>query len=605
MIKKVRKWSMGLLSFTLLSTAAAAVTFDHLPPLPNWQGKSESLINHNTRQKTPAELTDLVATPNYRETVAYIHKLAASSPYLRLTMIGKTAQGKALFMVVASRDGMKDAKGIRANKKPTILLQAGIHSGEIDGKDAGLMLLRDISLGKEVALIQQVNLLFIPILSADGHERASAYNRVNQRGPEKMGWRTNSRNLNLNRDYAKLDTEELHAVTKVINDYQPDLYLDIHVTDGEDYQYDITYGFNQAFASDSPNIARWMQNAMSPYVDKQLTDWGHIPGPLTFAMDKRNFAKGLAGWNASARFSNGYGDLRQLPTVLVENHSLKPYKQRVLGTYVFVKAVMEYVGKDHQALKTAIATDRQARPKKQVIAYSYDKKPEHIAFKGVEYENYVDEITGINEVRWTGKPKNYEKLPVFWQRVPAVTVDVPKAYIVPPQYKAVIASLKAHGIVMTQINEDKEKQEFTVEQLKAVDHKFDKAPFEGRLRVSAKFERNILTTTVPRGSVMISTDQPLGRLAVALLEPEGPDSYFAWGFFNTIFQRTEYIENYAIIPLAKKMMAEQPRLKQMFEQKLKDDPEFAKDPRARLDFFYTQTQFYDQAYLQYPVLTIR
>lgn len=605
MFKSATLGSGVALFFALLSSAHAAVTDGHLPPLEPWSGKSQTLISANNREKTPAELTDLTATPNYRETVAYIHKLAAKSPYLRLKSIGSTGQQRPLFMVVASRDGQKDAQGILANNKPTVLVQAGIHSGEIDGKDAGLMLLRDISQGKEIALIQQVNLLFIPILSADGHERASRYNRVNQRGPENMGWRTNSRNLNLNRDYTKLETKELQAVVKVINEYKPDLYIDVHVTDGEDYQYDITYGYNLDFASDSPNIAAWLKNKMSVYLDSELKAWGHTPGPLIFAMDKKDFAKGIAGWIASPRYSNGYGDVRHLPTILVENHSLKPYNRRVLGTYVFIKAAMELLGKEKDSLRAAIKKDVEHRPKQQVLAYDYDNKAEHMSFAGVEYENYTDQITGANEVRWTGKPKQYEQLPVFWQRVPKTTVDVPKAYIVPGQYQDVIASLKAHGLQMTEIDKQGAAKERTLEQLEVIEHQFDKMPFEGRFRVSGKFAKGSITTTLPQGSVVIETDQPLGKLAVALLEPSGPDSYFAWGYFNTIFQRTEYIENYAIIPLANKMMAEQPELKKAFEEKLKTDKAFAENPRARLDFFYQNTPYYDKTYLKYPVLILR
>ncbi len=602
MKKTVRNVTKLLLPVCLSLSAVANGA--HLPPLEPFSGKSESLMASENRLKTPAELTDLSATPNYRETVAYIHKLAGSSPYLRLTSIGETAQKRPIFMVVASHDGQRDAQGIIDNHKPTVLIQAGIHSGEIDGKDAGLMLLRDISQGKELALIQKVNLLFIPILSADGHERSSRFNRVNQRGPEYMGWRTNAKNLNLNRDYTKLDTEEINAVLKVINDYKPDLYVDIHVTDGEDYQYDVTYGYNQPFASDSPNIATWLKANFQPYVDAQLVKWGHKPGPLIFAMDKNDFAKGIAGWTATPRFSNGYGDLRHLPTVLVENHSLKPYKQRVLGTYVFIKATLEILAKEKEALRQAIKIDSNTRPKQQVLAYGYDNEAEHIEFLGIGYENYIDELTGQKEVRWTGKPVHYDKLPVFWQRIAKTTVDVPKGYIVPAQYKEVIASLKAHGIEMQEIDEKQAQKPRKVEQLSVSEFEFDTMPFEGRLRVNGKFSKSEAEINVPAGSYYVPTNQPLGRLAVALLQPQGSDSYFAWGFFNSIFQRTEYIENYAVLPLAREMLKD-PKIKQQFEKKLKSDDTFAKDPSARLDFFYKRTPYYDNQYLKYPVLIAR
>jgi murein tripeptide amidase MpaA len=590
---------------TLLPNASFADEMAHLPPVAQWEGKSVSLINDVRAKLTPAERTDLTATPSYGETVAYIHKLAGRSPYLRLKSIGKSAQGRPIFMMVASRDGKKDAQGILANTKPTVLIQAGIHSGEIDGKDAGLMLMRDIMLGKEVALIQQVNLLFIPILSVDGHERASNFNRVNQRGPENMGWRTNSRNLNLNRDYSKLETPELQAVIGVINEYKPDLYLDIHVTDGEDYQYDITYGYNQAFASQSPNITHWLNDKMSPYLDSQLTEWGHIPGPLVFAEKKKDFKQGISGWTASPRFSNGYGDFRHLPTILVENHSLKPYKQRVLGTYVFIKAAMELVGREKESLRSAIKKDTDFRPKKQVLDFKRDDNPELISFAGISYENYEDKITGQTEVKWLGEAMTYDKLPRYWSRIAKTTVEVPKAYAVPAQYTDVIESLKTHGIEMTTLKRDDALIERHFEQISVDSHEFGKGPYEGRLRVSGTFSANQLTTKLPKGSVIIKTDQPLGMLAVALLEPSGSDSFFSWGYFNTIFQRTEYIENYAVLPLAQAMMAEDPGLKTAFEAKLKADKAFAQDPSARLDFFYKKSPYYDKTFLKYPVLIQR
>ena len=165
-----------------------------------------------------------------------------------------------------------------------MLAQAGIHSGEIDGKDAGLMLLRDMTVrGTRRDLLQQVNLLFVPILSVDGHERFSKYSRINQRGPVEMGWRSNARNLNLNRDYTKLETNGVNAVVRVINQWAPDLYIDLHVTDGADYQYDITWGLPQIYGW-SPEISRWAYERFQPAMNEELTNWGHTPGPFVWAV---------------------------------------------------------------------------------------------------------------------------------------------------------------------------------------------------------------------------------------------------------------------------------------------------------------------------------
>ena len=594
-----------LMTSYLVLPQVSAEEFSHLPPLKPWSGQSEKLLDREKSELTPAERTGLSASPSFGETIAYIHKMAGGSPYLRLKSIGDSQQNHPIFMVIANTEGQRDAKDITENGKPTILIQAGIHSGEIDGKDAGLMLLRDIVSGKELELIQKVNILFIPVLSADGHNRMSEYNRVNQRGPEVMGWRTNSQNLNLNRDYAKLQTPAVAAVVKVINEYKPDLYVDIHVTDGEDYQYDITYGYNPAFATDSPAISKWLTDTLQPRVDKDLAASGHIPGPLVFAWNKKDFAQGIAGWVASPRYSNGYGDTIHLPTILVENHSLKPYRQRVLGTYVLVKSMIELLADDHKNLKSLISQDKARRPKTMVLERQYAQQPDHISFKGIAYEKFESEITGIQEVRWLGTDKHYDKLPIYWQKVPKVEVEIPKAYIVPKQYQYVIDRLAMHGVEMTPVSKDQYRKAANYHQFRITEHKFADKPFEGQTRVTAKVVLEEVVRKAPKDSMIVSTNQDLGRLVVALLDPRGPDSFFAWGYFNSIFQRTEYIESYAVLPLAQAMMDEDPKLKAQFERKLKEDADFAKDPRARLDFFYTRSLYYDKTYKQYPVLVVK
>lgn len=587
---------MKLLSFCcLVALALPLQAADHLPPLPDWQGHSETLIQLQHPWVTPAETTGLTDSPDYAQTLSYLKKLVASSPQLRLEVIGQSPQGRDIYLVKASTQ--PDLAG--KNGRPTLLVQAGIHSGEIDGKDAGLMLLRDIAHGDKAALLAGADLLFIPILSVDAHERRGEFNRMNQRGPVHQGWRSNAQNLNINRDYAKADSLEMHAVLKVLNQYQPDLYLDVHVTDGEDYQYDITYGFNEPFASLSPNAASWLAQVYRPAVDKALSRQGHIPGPLVFGLDRLDFAKGLSGWTASPRFSNGYGDVRHLPTVLVENHSLKPYKQRVLGTYLLLEQSLKLLNEQGKVLQLAKQADQNARPQRQVLAFKAAEQAELIPFKGVSYEIAQSEISKAPYVKWTGQPKDYAELPVYWEKVPAVEVEVPAAFWIPPQYQDVIARLALHGIEMTRLTQPKQLE---LQQWVAQDPQFAKAPFEGRIGVSASFTAQWLQYPLPAGSVRISTDQPLGRLAVALLAPQGPDSFFSWGFFHGMFERTEYFETYALLPWIEQQLATDSRLQQEFAAAEKADANLKKDGQARLMWFYQRSPFYDQTYLKYPVL---
>ena len=502
-------------------------------------------------------------------------------------------------MLVISSEGAKTPEQLINNGKPTLLVQAGIHSGEIDGKDAGLMLLRDILKGNKADLIKEVNWLFVPILSADAHERTSPFNRVNQRGPISMGWRTNARNLNLNRDYMKLETLELQALIKAVNQWQPDLYYDVHVTDGEDYQYDITYGYNTSYGPSS-NIHQWLSEHLQPAIDHALEANGHLAGPLTFGMDRMDFSKGIVGWTATPRYSNGYGDYRHLPTILWENHSLKPYKQRVLGTYIYLEETLKLLASKGKALIKAIEKDRNSRPEKLTVAWQMDmKNPTYMDYKGIEFTKAKDPITGLDYVKWTGKPKLYKDLPIYWMNNSKATVKRPKSYWIPSQYKRVIEILKSHGI---KFKRHKTAKQIIGTRLKVTEHKFSNKPFEGKQMPQAKFGEEKGKYQLPQNSIEVSTDQELGNLAIALLDPRATDSLFAWGYFNTIFQRTEYIESYTLIPLARKLFEEKPELQKAFNKMKKENKEFAENSRKQMEWIYAKSNYYDREYLKYPVI---
>jgi len=574
------------------------VAADHLPPLLPWDGPTQALIQPQHPWVTPAELTDLSATPDYAQTISYLKKLVESSPMFRLEVVGQSPQGRDIYLLKASNQPDLIGKSGR----PTLLVQAGIHSGEIDGKDAGLMLLRDIAHGNKGDLLAQVDFLFIPVLSVDAHERRGEFNRMNQRGPAQQGWRSNASNLNLNRDYAKADSLEMQAVLKVLNQYQPDLYMDVHVTDGEDYQYDITYGFNEPFASLSPNGASWLAQVYRPYLDRQLSRQGHIPGPLVFGLDSMDFSKGLSGSTSTPRFSTGYGDVRHLPTILVENHSLKPYKQRVLGTYVLLEQTLKLLQEQGKALQLAKKADENFRPQQQVLLFKAAEQPDLINFKGISYEIAQSDISKAPYVKWTGQAKEYVDFPVYWEKVPALETEVPAAYWIPPQYQDVINRLAIHGVKMSRISTSKTLE---LQQLVASKPVVASKSFEGRVGVSATFTPQWRQMELVPGSVRVSTDQPLGALAVALLQPQAPDSFFSWGFFHGMFERTEYFETYAIIPWIEQQLAADPKLKQQFADAVKADANLQKDGRARLDWFYQRSPFYDETYLKYPVLLER
>ena len=594
-----------------------------LPPLRDWNGKSESLIAApNNPWITATEKSGFITTPNYAETMSWFKKLAAASPLIKMVSIGKSAEDRDIFMVIATSEKTASATTLKKSGKRLLLVQAGIHAGEIDGKDAGMMLLRDIAFGNKKYLLDSVNFMFVPILNVDGHERSSPYNRPNQRGPQNMGWRTNSQNLNLNRDYAKIDTKEIRAVINVINQYDPLLYMDIHVTDGADYQYDITFGGHgpQGY---SKNISNWLTTKYKVQADKDLLASGHLPGQLLFAVNDRDFSEGSVLILGEPRFSDAYGDLRHTASILVENHSLKPYKQRVLGTYVLLESTLKLLAKEGRSLKEATISDRAQRvatiPMKWKVpqmntAVSFESQstlleknktapvPDSMILLGIEAKINRSAITNTDYVEWTGKPVTM-KVANFRGTQGIELVSRPKGYYVPASAYEIIERLKIHGIKMEIL---KQPKTVAVEMYRIQDAKFQNTenkalPFEGHVQVTGTPKTETRQQLFATGSAYITTNQTLGDLTMILLEPTSPDSYFQWGFLPQIFQLTEYVEAYVMEPTIKKMLENSPELKNEFEQKKAQDASFAKDPAAIFSWFYSKTKYYDNQYLLYPV----
>ena len=616
----MKSWVITAILFLLVQTnlaVFASATTDlfsdpesWLPPLQDWSGKSESLMAASDDPWiTPAELTGLSATPAYDETMAWLRKLVKAAPELEMISIGKSLQGRDFWMVIASADQAFTASALKDTGKPLLLAHSGIHAGEIDGKDAGLMLLRDLTVaGKRKELLQNANFLFIPILNVDGHERRSVYNRINQRGPTEMGWRTNARNQNLNRDFTKLDTAGVRALIQVFRQWKPDLYLDLHVTDGVDYQYDITFGGNGRNGW-SAAIGNWIEDVYRPAISDALTENGHEPADLIFAENGRDMKDGILSWSGDPRYSNGYGDAIHLPTILVENHSLKPYKRRVLGTYVLLAESLALLASEKVSLRQATLEDQQRRPQSIPLGFKRNENltPVNESFKGIRSERFQGEVSAAEVVRWTGKPVT-ESIPRIYITEPSKMAEIPVAYVIPAAWSDIAERIALHGIEVEKLSEPLSTQA-EVYRLPdagiAEPSDWTPNPFEGHIRIDPGVPvKQLIEASFPAGSYRINTDQPLGELLVLMLEPEAPDSFLQWGFFLEIFTRTEYAEAYVMEPLAQKMLENDAELKARFEQKLASDETFTTSQRQRLMWFYEQTPFYDEAYLLYPVARI-
>jgi murein tripeptide amidase MpaA len=555
---------------------------------------------------THAEKTDYRETPRYAETIEYSKRLDKASPLIKFQSFGKSGEGRDLPLLIAAEGDTFTPEAARRAHKPVILIQACIHAGESDGKDAGLALLRDIALTKtRPELLKHVVVLFIPIYNTDGHERVSPYNRINQNGPAEMGWRTTSTYQNLNRDYMKADTPETRAWLGLWNTWKPDLFIDCHVTDGADYRVNITH-HHEHHEGVAPSVLAWEKRVINERVEPATEAAGNVVSWYLEFIDNRDLTKGTRDFNGSPRFSTGYTPLRNRPGILIETHMLKPYRSRVIGTYDFLRFTLEEVNRDPESL---LAAGREADEKTLADGRTYDpqrrfpldfeltEKARPFKLKAVESHTEVSDISGATRVIFGTKPLDLT-IPMYDELRVKAAVAPPLCYIVPAQWTEVIEVLRAHGLTL---QTTKEPATIDVESYRFVNVKWASGPFEGRLMPSFRVETVKERRTFPAGSVVVPMAQAWARVAINLLEPEAPDSLVRWGFFNATFEQKEYGEDYVVEKLAREMLANDPKLREEFEKRVATDPAFAANPRARLRFFYERSPYWDKQMALYPV----
>ncbi|HEV8198693.1 MAG TPA: M14 family metallopeptidase [Candidatus Polarisedimenticolia bacterium] len=548
--------------------------------------------------ETAYEKSGYLETPRYRETIEYLRRLEKASPWIRVTSFGTSGEGRDLVLVIASKDKAFDPAAARKTGKAIVLLQAGIHAGEIDGKDAGMMLLRDMAVTKaRAALLDNAILLFMPMYNVDGHERFGPSNRVNQDGPKEMGWRTTARNLNLNRDYMKADAPETRAWLGLYTTWWPDLLIDAHVTDGADYQPVVTWAIESGPSVPKP-LADWVKEAVIGRAVKAVAAGGTSISPYIQLRDETDPTAGMVTSVSTPRFSTGYTVLQNRPSFLIETHMLKNYKARVDATYATVAALLEECGRSREALHGAIRASEEAaaRPGRTPLAFKTSDETRQVAYHGVSYTRQPSAISGAMSIQYGKEPL---ELTVPMQDHFETTIDVerPRAYLVPRQWTDEIAILRMHGLRLQRLTAPLTTP---VEGYRLSEPKWQEAPFEGRHPVTCKAERlEGVARTFPAGTVVVPMDQPGSAVAAHLLEPLGPDSFVSWGFFDAVFEQKEYAEPYVVEAMARSMMEKDPALVAEFERALAD-PAFASDPRKRLDFFFRRSPWWENPGL-YPV----
>ena len=505
---------------------------------------------------------------------------------------------------------------------PVLLLQGGIHPGESDGKDGGFIALREL-LGEHAApgVLEKLAILFVPAFNVDGHERFQAWNRPNQNGPEETGWRTTAQNLNLNRDYTKADAPEMRALLGLIRTWDPLVCADLHVTDGADFQPDVSLQAEPINQGDAQlyGAGRALRDELIAKVKAQ----GSMPLPYYPDLARQDDpSSGFLLTVYSPRFSTGYFPQRNRFTVLVETHSWKDYATRVRVTRNTIVALAEVLAAHgtswREQVRRADAAAARLGGNDVVLDYSSGWREgvssradaggatgeEQIDFPGYAYTRTPSEFTGEPVTVYDPKTPQVWRVPFRDQVAPALSVRAPLGgYVVPCAFSADIgARLALHGISYQPVRSP--LAAVRVEAFRASEVKFTTAPFEGRMRASLRGRWGREACAVAAGALFVPIAQPLARLAMHLLEPQAPDSFAAWGFFNACFEQKEYMEPYVAEQAAREVAAREPQLRAEFARRLKEDAAFAASSQARLDFFLRHHASWDARFNLYPVLRV-
>jgi len=560
---------------------------------------------------TPAEASAFRKTPSYAQTLDYLRRLASAAPEtIHVGTFGTSPEGRPMTVVIAAKDGDVTPERARAAGKPIVLVQAGIHPGEIEGKDAGLMLLRDIAVtGRLPHLLDHAVLVFIPVYSVDGHENSGPYFRINQNGPEEMGFRGQSQYLNLNRDYVKADAPETRAWLKLWNAWRPDLLIDIHTTDGADYQYDLTW-----YAEDAhklpPSIAAWQEKTYAGQVMPRYEKRGHLASPYLEFRDGRDITKGIENFGSGPRFSTGYAAIRNRAGLLIETHMLKSYEVRVRATYDVVRSVFDAIDADPAALIAASkqadawAASLSAAPDATLpVTFRQDPIPKPFTLKGFAFSQTPSDISGDTWVRYDPTKKKTYAIQSWNGLLPDVSAPLPAAWAIPAQWTVLIDRLDAHGIPYTRTTTS---VRVPASRDRLTQPKWAEKPFEGHhLLRDVTITPTPETVALPAGTVIVRADNVDAVLALNLLDPRAPDSMLRWGYLDAIFEPKEYGEPRVQEALAREMIAKDPSLKAAFDEKVRSDPAFAANARARLSFFFERSPWYTaQEVGAYPVLRL-
>ncbi|PWI31412.1 hypothetical protein DI383_01725 [Flavobacteriaceae bacterium LYZ1037] len=548
--------------------------------------------------ETTFEKSGGTETGSYQEVIAYYKNLSNTYPEISIQEMGKTDSGEPLHIVIYNPDKKFYFSEIRKNKR-VLLINNGIHPGESDGIDATMMLYRDLAQEK-IKTPENTVLVTIPIYNIGGSLNRNTGTRANQNGPKAYGFRGNARNYDLNRDFIKSDTENAKSFAQIFHLVQPDVFIDNHVSNGADYQYTLTHLFTQHNKLGG-SLGNYLNQEMMPNLEDKLAnkDWDITPYVNVFNQVPE---VGFSQFMDYPRYSTGYTSLWNVLGMMVETHMLKPYKQRVEGTYELMISMIEITeeqGDIITELRKKAFQEFQTK-KTYVLDWEVDNtKFTTLQFKGFEGDIVLSDVTGMQRLKYDRNKPFTKEVNYLNYFKPSVEIKIPKAYVIPQGWHDVVDLLKLNQV---QIKRFKKDTTLTVTSYKITEFDTRKNAYEGHYpHFNTTVKGSEEKVTFRKGDYYVETNQIAKRYLLETLEPQAPDSFFNWNFFDTILQQKEGFSPYVFEDTAKNMLDNDAKLKAEFEKKKESDTSFSANWYAQLNWLYERSNHAEKAYLQYPV----
>lgn len=535
----------------------------------------------------------------YEALIPFYQRLDEKYATIKMEEAGSTDSYYPLHVVYYSKDGKFDVNAWKADNKLVVLINNGIHPGEPDGIDASMMLLRDAAMGK-VNIPDNVILAVIPVFNIGGMLNRGRYSRANQNGPEEYGFRGNGENLDLNRDFIKMDALETQSLVKLFHQLNPDLFIDNHVSDGADYQHIMTLLSTQHNKLGDA-MGDYLNKVLEPmiYLEMYKDGYNMVPYVNHFGNTPES------GWTAfyeGPRFASGMAAMFHTYAFVPETHMLKAYQKRVDATYELMRLMIKVAGRNADDIKrTRKETKSNYRKAECVpVAWEPDKaKATTVNFNGFQSEYKPSDVSGKPRLYYDRNKPYTKEVPVCNTYKQKQTVIVPKAYVLPRGWHKVIRRLELNGVKMKELTQDSiiSVVAYYIDSFSTTPN-----PYEGHyLHSNIKVHQKTMNLLFRKGDYIIPADQPAKRFVIEVLEPAAPDSYFAWGFFDAVLQHKGGYSDYVFEDDAAGLLKKDADLRRLLDDKRKADTAFANNGDAQLEFVYRHSVYNEAEYMRYPV----